>query len=368
MRIGIDARLIYYRQGGIAAYTRRVIEALAEIDQQTSYQVLQSRKDRHPLTPGPNFRRASLWTPCHHRLERWTLAVEITPLRLDILHSPDFIPPLWGARRYVITVHDLNFLHYPQFLTAESRRYYNGQIERAVQQAAHILADSEATKNDLVDMLGVPPEKITVHMLGVDPQYRPLPEHEVLAACQRLALPHGFILFVGTFEPRKNIPGLLAAYRLLRRQVPDAPPLVLAGRQGWLAEDIAAQAERLGLESYLHWRQDVPPALMPALYNAATLLVLPSFYEGFGLPALEAMACGTPTLVANRSSLPEVVGDAGLLVNPEDPHAIASAIIQVLSDPALQARLRAAGLQRAQQFTWRHTATVVYSVYQRLAI
>lgn len=367
MRIGIDARLIYYRAGGIAAYTQRIIEALAAIDRQTDYHILQSRKDSRRLQPGPNFSCASLWTPCHHRLEKWTLAAELMPLRLDILHSPDFIPPLWGARRFVITVHDLNFLHYPQFLTAESRRYYNGQIRRAVRQADHILADSEATRHDLVHMLGVPPEQITVHMLGVDPRFKPLPEEEIAAACQQLDLPRGFILFVGTFEPRKNIPGLLAAYRRLREECPSAPPLVLAGRRGWLADDLEAEVERLGLDSHIFWRENIPPALLPALYNAASLLATPSFYEGFGLPALEAMACGTPTLVANRGSLPEVVGDSGLLVNPDDPDAIAEGLRRLLTDSGLRERLRTTGLARAGQFTWKRTASIVHRVYQQIA-
>lgn len=367
MRIGIDARLTYYRQGGIAAYARRVIEALARLDRDPAYVILHSRKDRLTLAHGENFRRASLWTPCHHRLEAWALGTELLPLRLDVLHSPDFIPPRWGARRFVITIHDLNFLHYPQFLTAESRRYYNDQIRRAVAQADHILADSEATRADLAALLDVPQSRVTVHMLGVDEAFRPLDDSALEQACQQLDLPRGYLLFVGTFEPRKNIPGLLEAYRLLRDRLPEAPPLVLAGRRGWLAEDLTRRVETLGLADRVLWREEVPQAAMPALYGAAALLVTPSFYEGFGLPALEAMACGTPTVVANRSSLPEVVGEAGLLIDPDDPQSIADGLYRVMDDPALAARLRAAGLARARSFTWDNTARIVLEAYRAAA-
>ncbi len=364
--IGIDARLLYYRQGGIAAYTRQVIEQLAALDNTTRYRILHSRKDTRTLAPGPNFSRVSVWTPSHHRLERWTLGTEIAPLRLDVLHSPDFIPPLWGARYFVITVHDLNFLYYPQFLTADSRRYYNGQIARAVQQADHILACSEATRVDLIERLGVPDSRITVHLEGVDAAFRPLPEAEVAAACQALDLPRGFVLFVGTFEPRKNISGLLEAYRQLRDVLPDAPPLVLAGRRGWLYESLFKQAADLGLEAHILWRENIPQPLMPALYNAASVLVLPSFYEGFGLPALEAMACGTPAVVTNRSAPPEVVGEAGLLIDPDRPEDIAARLQEVLTDSALAARLSQAGLARAATLTWQQTASVVRRVYEQV--
>lgn len=366
MRIGIDARLNYYREGGIAAYTRHVIAALAALDTATDYRLLQNFRHRTPLTPAPNFHRVATFTPSHNRLERWALSAELLPLRLDVLHSPDFIPPLRGARHHVITVHDLNFLHYPQFLTPASRRYYNDQIQRAVTQADHILACSEATRTDLIEMLDTNPAKITVHMEGVDSAFHPLPDTEIEGMCQQLDLPRGYILFVGTFEPRKNITGLLEAYHRLRKNLPDAPPLVLAGRRGWLFEEVFARIDTLGLRDHILWRENIPQDAMAALYNAAAVHVMPSFYEGFGLPALEAMASGTPTVVANRSSLPEVVGDAGLQVNPEDPDNIASELQRVLTNAALAADLRARGLERASHFTWKRTAETVLQVYRQV--
>ncbi len=366
MRIGIDARIIAYRRGGIANYVRHLIPALAALDPETDYRVLRHRRDRTRSEAEPNVRRATVWTPCHHRLERWALGVEITPLRLDLLHSPDFIPPAFGARHFVITVHDLNFLYYPQFLTAESLRYYNDQIAWAVAHADHILADSEATRADLIRLLHVPPEKVTTVHLGIDPVFRPLPPDPVRETLARYGLTPGYLLFVGTLEPRKNLPGLLTAYRILRDRVKPSSPLVIVGSRGWLYEEIYARVESLRLENHVRFVYDVADDDLPALYNGAALLVMPSFYEGFGLPALEAQACGTPVVISDRGSLPEVAGAAAVTVNPDDPEDIAAGIARVLNDPDLQAALRAAGPAHAARFTWEQAARRTLSVYRQI--
>lgn len=365
MRIGIDGRLTYYRTGGISTYIRRLVLALEALDPSNDYTVFHSRKASDRL--GTRFRRGVLWTPSHHRLERFALSVELAPHRLDVYHSPDFIPPQYGGRRHIITVHDLNFLHYPQYLTDESRRYYNDQIAWAVRHADHILADSEASRQDMVSMLGVPAAKITVHMLGVDESFRPLPATELAEALHTLKLPPRYLLFVGTFEPRKNIAGLLEAYQQLVQRLPDAPPLVLAGHRGWLFDETMARIDALHLGERVLWREGISQALMPALYNGAVALVTPSFYEGFGLPALEAMACGTVPIVSNRSSLPEVVGPVGLQVEPEDSASIAAALEQAVCDDDWRVRMVEAGIARAQTFTWDNTARIVRSVYEAAA-
>jgi len=364
MHIGFDARITYYRHGGISTYVRRLVEALERLDRDNQYTVFHSRKARESLVT--RFRHAKLWTPCHHRLERIALSVELARFNLDVLHSPDFIPPLRGARHHVITVHDLSFLRYPQFLTAESRRYYNGQINPAVRQADHIVAISEATKTDIVNMLGVAPDKITVHLLGVDESFKPLPQSELERWRSKLQLPPQYILFVGTFEPRKNIRGLLDAYQQLATRLPETPPLVLAGQRGWLFDETMAYIESLDLGARIQWRENVAQEAIAALYNVASLLVMPSFYEGFGFPALEAMACGTVPIVSNRSSLPEVVGDVGLQINPDDPGALADAMEYTFTHPEWMAQMQQAGLERASTFTWERTAALVLSVYQSL--
>ncbi len=368
-RIGIDARLIAYREGGIAEYARRLIESLSTLDRENIYTLF---RGRHALLvpddppDAPNFRNARAQTPCHHRLERIAFGLEVAVRRLDLLHSPDFIPPRFGARRFVITIHDLTFLHYPQFQTPDSRRYYEGQIRAAVRRADHILVDSEATQADVCAFLGVEAGKVTVHPLGVDPAFRPLAAEAVTAMRSRYELPEGYLLFVGTYEPRKNLPGLLEAYSLLVRRAPDSPPLVIAGRRGWLFESIFEKATSLGLGERVRWLEDVPFVDLPALYNGAAVLVLPSFYEGFGFPPLEAMACGVPPVVSNRGSLPEIVGTVGILCDPDRPESIADAVYLALTDRALRETWRREGLERARIFTWQQTARITLDVYRKM--
>ena len=361
MRIGIDARLTYYSQAGISRYIQRLVKELPLLDPAVTWIVIQSRKDLRTLAGG---RRVNAWTPCHHRLERWALGGELLPHRLDLLHSPDFIPPRFGAGRTVITVHDLNFVHFPQFLTADSLRYYAGQIEWAIDRADHILADSHQTRQDLLQYLNAPPDKVTTVHLAADEQFRPLSDLPVL---QRYRLSPGYILFVGTLEPRKNIPTLLAAYRILLDRNATELPLVLVGRRGWLAEGIFETLDALQLDRQVRILDDVMGLeSLVQLYNGAGLLVIPSFYEGFGLPVLEAMACHTPVLAADRGSLPEIVGEAGLLINPEDPDELAAAIERILRDDLLRADLIEKGRVQAAKFTWAETARQTLQVYRQV--
>ncbi len=354
---------MYYRPGGVTEYTRQLIAALAELAPEHTYFALHHFRSRETFTPAPCVRRVNTLTPSHHRLERWLLSAELIGRRFDILHTPEPIPPQRGARRQVVTVHDLHFMIYPQFMTPDSRRYYCDQMAWAARHADHLLVSSHSTYQDLIRFFQVPPAKMTVCMLGVNPAFKPLDPVALAPVRARLGLPEKYILFVGTFEPRKNIPGLLDAYHHLRQRNPDVPPLVLAGRRGWLYDDIFARISALNLTDHLIWLENPAWHDLPALYSGARVLALPSHYEGFGLTALEAMACGTPPVVADRSSLPEVVGDAGILVNPDDPSSIADGLARVLSDDHLYADLRARGLARAAELSWHATARRVLETY-----
>ncbi len=363
--IGIDARLNAYQMGGISTYARQLTAALEQLDPEGHYTIFHSRKATDLLTT--NFCSAALWTPPHNRVMRLALALEVARFRLDILHCPDFIPPFFGAKRMVITVHDLTFLHYPQYITADSRRYYNDQIQAAVQKADHILTVSESAKADIIERLHVESEKITVQPNGVDANFRPLTPEQIDPIIQKLDLPSSYILHVGTFEPRKNLITLVRAYKILKAQFPDTPPLVFVGRRGWLYDEMMHDIHDVGVSDHLIWRENVDHVALPAVYNKAAALVMASHYEGFGLPPLEAMACGTIPLVSNRASLPEIVGDVGLQFDPDDPAALADALAFALTHNTWRATMRQRGLTRAAHFTWANSAQIALSVYRSLS-
>ena len=360
--IGIDARLVQYRVGGTSRYIREIVNAFEQLQPAHRFTILESRKSKSRISE--RFTFAKTWTPPHHAWERPALSLELWRHRFDLLHSPDFIAPVRGARRHVITVHDLSFIHYPEYLTADSRRYYNGQIRESVKRADHILSVSQATKQDLINMLDVPAEKISVQLHGVDESFKPLPRRVTAPTIRELALPAEFVLFVGTLEPRKNLVGLARAYRDLLLELPYAPKLVLIGRAGWHYEKLMTDLESVGLAEKMIIKQNVSDAQLPAVYNHALALVTPSFYEGFGLPALEAMACGTAPIVSRVASLPEIVGDVGMLIDPHDPGTITAALKLALTDSAWREAQSAAGQRRAAGFRWQNTARGVLESYE----
>lgn len=368
MHVGIDARLVYYTRAGIGEYTLRLTQALAEAYPQEHFVLLQDRRQPQPLVEAANVQVASTWIPSHHRTEQLCMPWVVDRLKTDVFHSPDFIPPLRYRGCSVITIHDLAFLIYPHFLTKDAARYY-GQIDRAVRRADQIIAVSHSTKNDLVRMLGVPEDRVTVIHEAAHPRMRPMPRDEALQRVQALyGVPDEFVLFVSTIEPRKNVGGLLKAYRRLRDDYKLTPALVLAGSPGWLSDEIHALVAQVDLKQHTYFLGRVEAHDLPYLYNAARCLVHPAFYEGFGLTPLEAMACGTPVIVSNVSSLPEVVGDAGMLVDPLQDEEITVALWRVLTDNTLREGLRMKGLQRAASFSWQRAAEQTMAVYHRAAL
>lgn len=370
MRIGFDARLVYYQQAGIGQYILHLLHGLARLFQPggdgqalDGYELWVLRSRKAPPLELPNWvHQAKVWTPSHHRLESAAVRTELLGKRLALLHSPDFIPPFGGRFRSVITIHDLNFLYYPQFLTPESARYY-GQIDRAVKCADHILTDSFWTRDDVINRLHVPSERVTAVHLAANPVFRPITDRqEVRQTTTRYGLPQGFIIFVGTLEPRKNLPTLLKAIRQLHDRGNNVH-LAIVGRKGWLYEEIFSTVTELKLTEHVHFLENVSDKDLARLYNAAGCLALPSYYEGFGLPPLEAMACGTPVVVSDRGSLPEVVGDAGLLINPDEPESLSEALSRVLEDSVLRASMRQRGIKRSSEFSWAKAARQTMAVY-----
>jgi glycosyltransferase involved in cell wall biosynthesis len=267
----------------------------------------------------------------------------------------------------VITVHDLAFLRFPDLLTAESARYY-GQIYQAVAGAEAIIAVSQSTARDCVELAGADPAKVHVVYEAADARFTPAPEtnHSAIRNPQSAI---GYVLFVSTIEPRKNLTTLLEAYRLLidRGRVRPLPPLRVVGERGWLYETVYRRYEELRLGDTVQFVGGVDVAALPALYRGARAFVMPSLYEGFGLGALEALACGAPVLAAQAGALPEVVGEAGLLLPPTDPAAWTAALERVLLDPALAADLRARGPAQAARFSWARAARETLAVYRTVS-
>jgi glycosyltransferase involved in cell wall biosynthesis len=364
LRIGIDARLVGYRRGGISTYIIRLAEALYGLEHHEDVVLYTGRK----APPLPGFRTQRLRTPPHHRLEQWLLPMELRRERLDVFHSPDFIPVFGLDVKRVITVHDLAFLRYPDTKDAASLGYY-GQVARAVKEAGGIIAVSAATRDDLSELLGVAPERVRVIYHGVGDPFRPLSERAQIAAfCKERGLPDRFILWVGTIEPRKNLDVLLQALDLAWDRLPEnGRTLVVAGEPGWRHEQTWEALQDLCGKgrAVLHGAADERELAM--LHNAAWVFPFPSLYEGFGLPPLEAMACGTPVIASRTPALVEVLGEAAEFIDPGDSQALAEALVRLSLDTEEQGRRRDAGIRRAAEFRWEKTAADTLSYYEEVA-
>lgn len=372
MRVGIDYTAAAWQGAGIGRYTRELVHAAVALGGPFEYVLFYAAGGLPPDSPYvadmqqvcaeyPHVQAVPI--PLSPRLLTilWQrvqvpLPVETWTGRLDVLHAPDFVLPPTRARA-LLTVHDLTFLVQPQCAEPKLQRYLSRVLPRSLRRARLVLVDSHASRRDLLHLQGVPAERVRVVYPGVRPRFRPLPASQTEPVRQRLGLPADFLLFVGTLEPRKNVPTLLHALAHL----PPTTRLVIAGRTGWLYQDIFATLERLNLTGRVQFLDFVADDDLPALYNLAQVFVYPSLYEGFGLPVLEALACGTPTVATRVASLPEVAGSAALLVDdPHDHHALAAAMQQARAQaPAL----RRAGPRQAHRFPWEQSARALLACY-----
>jgi glycosyltransferase involved in cell wall biosynthesis len=372
MIIGIDYTAAAWQGAGIGRYTRELVRAAISLGGSFHYKLFYAAGGLPPDSPYlEDLRRLCATSPHVQAIPiritprlltiiwqrlRLPLLVERFTGPLDILHAPDFaLPPTHAPA--LLTIHDLTFLVQPECFEPAMRRYMGQVVPRSLRRASLVLVDSEASRADLMRLLKVPPERATVVYPGVDERFAPLPGSITEPVRQRLRLPAEFLLFVGTLEPRKNLVRLIEALHRL----PDAPPLVIAGRKGWLYQAIFDTVERLHMHERVYFLKFVDDADLPALYNSASVFVYPSLYEGFGLPVAEALACGTPVVTANVASLPEVAGDAALLVNPLDTDAIAESITQALtrardSQPSVPVE--------APRFSWEASAYRLLDCYR----
>ena len=374
MRVGINAHLLSfgqtYRGAGISRYIRNLLAHLSEAlgeDDATVFLAdrrlppdLAAGKLEWAFSPLPTAR-----PPVRILWEQVLAPAECLRRRLHVLHSAAYVQPLLCPCRSVLTIHDLSFLLMPEAFRPGNRVYLTTLTRLSARRADRIIAVSESTRRDAVRLLGVPPEKVTVVHHGVEPEFRPIRDPDVLAAFRRRrGLPEAYILFVGTLEPRKNVPTLLRAYAQARREFGVSQRLVVAGGKGWRYAPTLRLVEELGLRDDVLFPGFVPLHELPLWYNGASLFVYPSRYEGFGMPLLEAMACGTPVVTSRCSSLPEVVGDAGVLVEPDAVADLATALARVLGDGDYRADLSSRGLARAAGFSWDKATRQTVGVYR----
>ena len=372
-RVCIEASPALQQQAGLGRYTAGLLRGLLELDPQADYALAYnlSRQVEVPryLAHLPHY-------AFPHGNKPWRLrnaASYFGPLAMDhnfvgshLYHSTGHLLPRLRTMRTVFTLHDVIPFLFPEHHLWQNKIFFEIMLPRFLQQADAIIAVSRNTKRDALRVLNLPPEKIHVISEGIDAQFAPVTDPQQLAAVrQRYNLPQRFVLTVGTLEPRKNHTMLLHAFGALLATEPDVV-LAIAGKHGWLYQDFLAALDNSGLEPHVRLLNRVPDADLPALMSAASVFAFPSLYEGFGLPPLEAMSCGTPVLCSTAASLPEVVGDGGWLLNPLTPAEWTRAMQRLLSEPEARSTLIERARKQAANFTWRKTAIATRAVYQQL--
>jgi Glycosyltransferase len=371
LRIAIDAHSIGTRLGGNESYAANLIEALAQIDsvnRYTLYVTTAEAIDRYRQR-WPNFLVRS--TRPHTPLIRipLILSAELRKNPVDVLHVQFTAPPFCPCP-FVVSVHDLSFEHLPQTFHRRSRTQLRLTVRHSVRRAARVLTLSEHTRNDVIETYGIAGPMIEVIPIAASPKFQPVRDDKELQRVRHTyRITSDYILSVGSIQPRKNLVRLVRSYTLLRDKLgaDKLPKLVFVGKRAWLYDETLRALEDASLGDSVILTGYVPESDLPALYSGATCFVYPSIFEGFGLPPLEAMQCGTPVIIGNRTSLPEVVGDAAFAVDPFDVNAIAGAIEQILNKPALRDELRVRGLERAKMFDWHETARRTLRVYEQVA-
>lgn len=371
MHIAIDAHSVGAQLAGNETYAVNLIEALAEIDQNNHYTIYVTKRaavDRFTKR-WPNFvvRRTLPHTP----LVRIpiTLSAELRKNPVDVLHVQYTAPPR-SPCPVVVTIHDLSFEHLPETFNRRSRAQLRLTVRRTARNAAQILTLSQFSRRDIIQTYNIDSERVSVTPAAAPPHFAPVEDETELRRIRgTYRIERDYILALGSIQPRKNLVRLIKAYSSLSqdRALGNLPQLVLAGKTGWLEQETLRSVKTSNSPKDIRLIGYVPDADLPALYSGALCLAYPSYFEGFGLPVIEAMRCGTPVIAADRTSLPELVGDAGLLVDPFDEAKIAAALIRLIDRPGERADLRARGLKRAQVFTWKRTAEITLQAYQRAA-
>lgn len=371
MRIGIDATALPPQPVGAGNYIIQLIRALAALEPDDEYVIFAQRSGRMlielPTSGRFRWRVVDDMSPALRLLWEQTVLPRLSwQEQIDVLHSLHYTRPLWLGCASVVTFHDMTFFLYPHLHTRSKRFFFPLATRFSARRAQAIIADSENTRQDIIRLLKVPKEMVFKVLLGVDPSFRPIRDSSLKRRIgEHYHLPEKFILYLGMVEPRKNLPLLIRAYKdLVNRGFEEH--LVLAGRFGWMYEDVLRLVETFGLQDLIHFTGYISQNDLPVVYNLARVFVYPTLYEGFGFPPLEAMACGVPVITTNVSSLPEIIGDAGILIPADDQEALVNAMERILKDRGLRDELASKGPLRAGLFTWESTARETIKVYQRV--
>ena len=372
MKIGLNAVHLDEKSFGVGEYVYNLACNLPKADPQCQFFIYTARERKRELPheySNARFVRTPLSgdNPFQRVItEQFYWNRRLAHDGIDVYHSPFFYLPYGIKGKVILTIHDVRFLKFPG--TYKTARYFfiKEAVPRSAKRADVILASSESTKKDLVDMLGLPGSKISVVHLGVSRIFRAVKDNSLLEKIRaRLGLPEKYILYIGEFSAHKNLRRIIEAYKMLkdRDKIEEKLVMVGSGRQN---EAMAGLIKELGLEDHVFFTGFVSRDDLPAIYNMGRVLVFPSLYEGFGFPALEAMACGVPVVTSNISSMPEVAGDAALLVDPFKTEEIRESIYSILKDNALASDLRQRGLKRAEIFSWENTVSRTLEVYKTL--
>ncbi len=372
-RIAISAPLLAssgsYRSAGIHTYLQHSLQHLPEADPALSLTLFAA----HPPAelPASIAVRRPPWNtdrPLGRILwEQSALPWAVRRMRADVLHATAFVAPMLRPAPTIVTIYDVSFALFPQFFRGFQQTYLRAGTRWSARHVQRIVTISDCTRQDVHRLYGVPLERIDVAYPGVDEILQPLDRDRVQEFRRLKNLPDKFLLYLGTLEPRKNLAMLVRAFAQLKHEYPEAF-LVLAGGIGWLTAEVFAAIESCDVKDSVVLPGYVPAEEKALWYAAATAFVFPSRYEGFGIPPLEAMACGTPVLTSNAASLPEVVGEAGVLIAPDDVSGWAAALTRVWNDAPYRAELADRGVKRAQQFTWQATARQIAQAYRRLTL
>lgn len=372
MRIGIDATPLPSQPVGAGRYIVELINSLSALECSDEIIVYIQEDKVQLLDINPNdhlhiksIKRKSILTRIVW--EQITLPRILKEHKIDLLHSLHYTSPYLLPNQSIITFHDLTFFKFPQEHTFAKRMFFKTSIRLSLRKADAIITVSENTREDVLRISQYPGEKVFSIPLGVGPNFQKIvDEHKLSTVVEKYNLPEKYVLFVGTIEPRKNLEVLLEAHEKIQN---DRSPLdlVLVGKLGWKFKDVLKRIENSQYSNRIHRLGYVDYEDLPYLYNLAQVFTYPSLYEGFGLPVLEAMACGTPVITSDASSLPEIVGDAGVLIPPRDVGALQESIWRIMNDEKLRAELSNAGMSRASMYSWENTARKTYEVYRTMA-